>query len=142
MRGVTEQPLFAVDREVARARVGVEPGDLADLVDAEVAGGKCSGGVGQVAECPHRLQPPVELDRPDVRQRRCPAPDAGVAIRLEAPCLVGAVQHRQVRRLDFTAGSLDRDERMVEVSARQSGHLRCAREVDRRIHVVIMRTGV
>ena len=43
---VIEEPGLALDREVARAGVAVELGDLADLVDAELARCKRRGGVG------------------------------------------------------------------------------------------------
>ena len=65
-----------------------------------------------------------------------------MTVSLEAPRLLGPIQHRQVRCLHVAAGPLDSDERMVEVGPRHGSHLRRARAFDGRIHVAIMRRGV
>lgn len=74
--GVLDQRVGAVDRQPTNPTVGMELGDFPNSIDTEFAR-RPGGSIGQITQRSHRLQPAMQLDRTDVGQRRCPAPNAG-----------------------------------------------------------------
>jgi len=55
---------------------------------------------------------------------------------------VGALEHRDVGRLEFASGLLDRRQRVIEVGTRQCRHLGCARERRPGVHTAHPDEGV
>ena len=121
--GVLDEAAVAVDDQLPQPAVGVELGDLADLLHTDRAIGQMPSHVRQLPQGPHRLQPSLGLHRRCVRQRRRPAPHRRMTVSSVVSGRVGSIQHREVRGLERAARELQVDERPIEVGAAQVGHL-------------------